>query len=1028
MKLSQYLIATVLMSLTLCTYSQKTATYQNPTNTLFEQGKTLYEAHKYAAAREVLSDFLKQSTEKNSANIVEAEYLHAMSAMHLDNKDATLLLDDFVEKYPDKSRTKHVHYKLGINNFSNGKYGDALQNFEKTDIASLSNEEIAAFYFKKGYSLYRMRRPDEAQVAFAEIKDAPNQYATQATYYYSHIAYEKKNYRTALEGFQSLKNDEKFGNLVSYYIVHIYYHQGESELLLQEALPLLSTINEARKPELSQLIGEAYYRLSDYENATQHLEYYQTNTQKRVSRENQYQLGFTYFQNKDYEKGLEKFQESIQNNKDTLAQNAYYHLGMCYIELEKPQFAGNAFHSAYKIPGNESLREDALYNYVKLSYESPYGPYNKAADAVKKYLNEYPNSKHMDEINSFLVDIFLSSKDYASAVNAFEQIDLKTDRLKRAYQKVSFYYAIELYNQEDYFNAIKYFKESIKYDYDKKIKAQSRFWVADSYYQYKNYDLAFEYFDKFLVTDGAYSLEIFPTAYYNQGYILFSQKDYDGARNAFRKYTIGERFRKQELLADAFIRLGDCYFIDKDYTQAIGYYDKAIELKAPDTDYAIYQKALAYGGQGNFPNKILQLDALLRTQSESAFRDDATYEMALTYLIQNNEREALKRFSEVYTNYPHSVFAKKSFLKSGLLHYNLDNNEEALKMLKNVAEKYPNTPDANEALASIKNIYIDMNQVDAYFDYAKNLNYATITATEQDSATYISAENLYMQGDCEKSSEGFSKYLDIYPDGSFAINAHFYLGQCAHKAKSYDVALTHFEYVAEQGQTQFTETALSKAGKILYTNENYKKALDYFEQLEKIAEYDENRVMAQEGLLRTHYHMENYKKAIRAAEKLLMDYDIPEKTKTEAHLIVGRSAVVLNDMNLAKGEFQTIMNASNKAFAAEANYNLAKIDFLNGEYEQAENRIFEISEKYGNQNDWLAKSFVLLGEVYINTGNLFQAKQTLQSIIDNYDGKELVDEAKQKIYDIIQLEQIQEQQKIEQEKQAEKDEQDVENY
>ena len=1027
MNTMKYLLYCFLMMAAVASSAQQTVNYQD-NKAIFEQGKTLFQAKKYAAAREVLSDYLRKSENDYTEDIVEAEYLRAMAAMRLDNKDAGLLLDNFVAKYPEKSRTKRVYFQLALNQFSNYSYGDAIKNFAKADIGILRNNEIEEYYFKYGYSLYRMRKHEKAQISFNEIKDLGGEYGSQAKYYFSHIAYENENYQTALEGFKDLKSDDTYGNLVSYYIVQIYYHQERPELLLQEALPLLETINEDRRPELSQLIGEAYYSLSDYQKATEYLSYYQEHTKKRVSRENQYQLAFTFFQTGHYEKAIERFQEAIDSKKDTLAQNAYYHLGMCYIETEKPQFAANAFNSAYKIPVNKSLREDALYNYVKLSYENPFNPYNKAIDAVKQYMEEFPESRHMDEINSFLVDIFLSSQDYASAIRAFREIENKTERLRRAYQKIAYYRGVELYNAEEYFEAIKHFKQAVSYDYDNEIKAQALFWIGDSYYQYQDFDLAYDYFDDFLVTNGAYSLEVFPTAYYNQGYIMFSQKNYARARDAFRKYVIGKRFRKEKLLADAYIRLGDCYFIGKDYSQAITYYDDAIGLQAEEEVYARYQKALAMGGQGNLSGKIAELDELLHKQKESAFRDDATYEMALTYVVQNNESEALKRFRDVYNNYPQSIYAKKAYLKAGLLHYNRSENEKALQMLKSVAEKYSETPDAREALASIKNIYIDMNQVEDYFNYAESLGYASASVSEQDSATYVSAENLYMQGDCDNGKVAFRKYLTNYPDGSFALHAHFYLGQCLYKEGDTDNALKHYESVIDQRRSEFTETALAKASGMLYNQGNYRKALDYFKRLEKTAEYADNKVLAYKGLLRAYYQLKDYNMTIRSGEKLLQQDALKTSTVQEAHLLVGRSALKINDISLAEEEFKKIAGAKDKKIAAEANYHLADIEYQNGQFDKAENRIFMISEKYANQSEWMARSFILLADVYVKTGNLFQARQTLQSIIDNYDGEDLVEKAKEKKARITRMEQQAKEEKIKQEQEAEKDEQDVDNY
>ena len=51
--------------------------------------------------------------------------------------------------------------------------------------------------------------------------------------------------------------------------------------------------------------------------------------------------------------------------------------------------------------------------------------------------------------------------------------------------------------------------------------------------------------------------------------------------------------------------------------------------------------------------------------------------------------------------------------------------------------------------------------------------------------------------------------------------------------------------------------------------------------------------------------------------------------------------------------------------------------------------IFELVENYFS--DFIAKSFILLADIYKEKNNLFQSKATLQSIIDNYDGDDLRD-------------------------------------
>ena len=61
--------------------------------------------------------------------------------------------------------------------------------------------------------------------------------------------------------------------------------------------------------------------------------------------------------------------------------------------------------------------------------------------------------------------------------------------------------------------------------------------------------------------------------------------------------------------------------------------------------------------------------------------------------------------------------------------------------------------------------------------------------------------------------------------------------------------------------------------------------------------------------------------------------------------------------------------------------------------------IYEFSDSKTPQNYWLAKSFILLGDIYLSRKDEFQARATYQSVVDGYSPADdgIVDEAKAKI-------------------------------
>ena len=69
---------------------------------------------------------------------------------------------------------------------------------------------------------------------------------------------------------------------------------------------------------------------------------------------------------------------------------------------------------------------------------------------------------------------------------------------------------------------------------------------------------------------------------------------------------------------------------------------------------------------------------------------------------------------------------------------------------------------------------------------------------------------------------------------------------------------------------------------------------------------------------------------------------------------------------------------------AEAAYYVVLTNYKLGRLDETESRVFYISDNFSNFSYYVAMSFGTLSDVYVAKGNVFQAKATLQSIIDNY--------------------------------------------
>ena len=83
---------------------------------------------------------------------------------------------------------------------------------------------------------------------------------------------------------------------------------------------------------------------------------------------------------------------------------------------------------------------------------------------------------------------------------------------------------------------------------------------------------------------------------------------------------------------------------------------------------------------------------------------------------------------------------------------------------------------------------------------------------------------------------------------------------------------------------------------------------------------------------------------------------------------------------------------------SEAAYYVIESTFGSGDMDKTEKEVFAFSEREP-QAYWLAKAFILLGDVYVKKGDNFQARATWQSVADGYSPADdgIVDEAKARI-------------------------------
>lgn len=976
----------------------------------FTQAHELFDMAKYGASQAGMQRVIERIRDPHDATRTEAEFYAAICAVRLFHDDASHRLLGFVDAHPESFRVPAIHLELFRHFFNLKRWPEALAYAGKVDENGLGETDKDEFIFKRGYAQFQDGRTDPALAAFAKVKDGGSAYAASATYYAAHIHYTKKNYEAALAGFEKLKSDEAFGRVVPYYIAQIQFLQGKYDALLEYTKPLLADPDGTKRTgDINRLAGEAHYRTGQFKEALPYIE--KSIARSGVDRNDRYIAGYVFYKNAQYKKALDQFNGVASPNSgggaapatDSLAQLAAYHMADCYLQLNEKNYARNAFKRAYDIGKDPRITEDALFNYAKLAYELSFDPYNEAIIALRDYLKAYPNSPRNDEAQQFLLNVFLKTRNYEAALEALDAIKSKDIRLQEVYQELAYNRGVELYEGHKYQDAALFFEKALKFPVDKSTNAKAHYWQAESYYAQGDYDAALRKYDALRNSSGAYATDLYEEASYSQGYCYFKQKQYDEAATSLRRFVAVAGIPKDQK-ANAMLRIGDCYFVAKDEPTAIKWYDDAMAHGTKDRDYALFQKGYCQGLERQYDAKIATLKKLLDEKAGSQYAADAKFQLGETYINQEKDGEALKYYKQVIDGHPNSPQVRQSMLQSALIHQRQGRTDQAIEAFKAVVAKYPTVEGSREALAGLENIHVEQGRVAEYEAYVRTLNFVDPSTLDLDEKYFRSAEAKYREGDCALAIGALGDYLQKYPKGAYALDATFFSADCLYRGKKDAEALPKFEEVIARDAAQYMEASLYAASDILYRDKRYEGALGHFERLETVAATPANKLAAQVGQMRCLKNLDRTDAAGVAADKVLKNTDANADLKAEAGLVAAIATLARNELDAAFTKFKAVVKDSRNATGAEAKYNMAYIRHLQQKYRDAETEVFDLAKKYPSYDFWKAKGFILLSDVYVQLDDRFQAKTTLQSVIDHSEAPELVEEARRRLAIIEQSE------------------------
>ena len=954
-------------------------------NRLFVEGKELFSLKNYSGCIDKLEAYKQHSTDADL--IQEADYMLVYSAYEQGRPNAVELLKDYLDVYPASRHADEVNFLIGSAHFGQGEYQKAIFWFNESNIDMLSPEQQEVYCFRLAYSLLQIGDMEKARGYFARIEQIGTKYREASTYYVAYIDYATGKYNNALVEFTRLKDLPDYKERSLYYITQIYFIQNKYEKVISEGKELLASYPDSENnSEVYRIMGNAYYHLGNEDQAINMLSKYVSSTDSPL-RGDLYILGVCYYNKGNYSSAVNALGRTVREN-DALSQNAYLYLGQSYLKLKDKNNARMAFEAAATSSFDKQVKEAAMYNYALLIHETAFTGFGESVTIFEDFLNDFPNSKYADKVNDYLVEVYLTTKNYQAALNSIDKIKHPSTKILEAKQDILFQLGTQAFTNMELDKAVDLFSRAISLGaYNLESRNDAYFWRGESYYRQGEYNKAISDYRTYLNNTRQRNTDMYALAHYNLGYSYFKLKEYGEALNRFRQYVNLESNQQTPAYADAYNRIGDCLFHNRQFAMAEENYTRAAQLQPSAGDYSVYQKGFLLGLQKDYKGKISVMDRLIREFPESQYVDDALFEKGRSYVLLDNNQAAAASFEQLMRDFPQSSLARKAGVQLGLIYFNDNQPEKAADAYKSVISNYPGSEEAKVALQDLKSVYIELNDINSFAAYANSLGgNVRFEVSEQDSLTYLAAEKLFMRGDNEGARRSLTNYLQTFPQGAFSSNANFYLASIAFAKKDLEEAKRLFSLVLESGDTKFREESWARKAEIEYLDKDYAAAMESFKHLQAVAENPENKEAAKLGLMRCAELTGQPQEALLAANDLLKEPKLSPEIMSEARYVRAKAYISLKQENKALADLKEISKDTRTIHGAEAKYLLAQLYYDNKDDKNAETVLMNFIENGTPHQYWLARGFILLADIYIRQGDDFQARQYLTSLQNNYKG------------------------------------------
>lgn len=962
-------------------------------DTPYRNGLEMLNQGKYLAASKSFENYLAQGSDP--IKMADAEYFIAFCALQLKNQDGEALIEEFIEAHPNHTKASLAYYELGNLKYNEKNYLLAIKYFEKLYFPKLNSELQYDAKFKLGYSYFTQKKFDKAYELFNFLKREENRYQFPSSYYAGYLNFENGEYDRAFYDFSRAEKNTAYAPVVPSMLVKVYYKQKRYDELITYGLASLNNQNVRDKSEINLFMGEAYFQKNDYGKASNYYDAYLSSKKGNTDRDLLFRIAYVQMVSDLKNEAIESFKK-VALKDDTLGFIASYYLGNLYIQTGNKNYAISAFKISKSNSYDEALEEESLFQYAKLNLDIE--NFDEAINSINEYKSKYPGSERVENIDEILTEAYLNSKNYDKALQYIEKMKYRSARINRAYQQIAFFKGTELFNNGKFYPAVQMFDKSLQHPLVKDFMIKANFWKAEAYSVGLKYTDAVKSYTAVFRADPEKNSAEYLDSRYGIGYAYYNLNDYSKALEHFQYYTQHVNSADNEgKYHDALIRLGDCHYATKQYQSSLMVFDQAIQINSRLAGYCYFRKGVVYGIMDNLDAANKSFDVVLQNYPDSRFMDNTIYQKAKFNFENGSYTYAMDLFSKLIKGYPQSNYVPYALQSRAIAATNVGKNNEAEEDYKMILTNYPTHEIANNALLGLQQVLQKTGNTDDFNTYLTKFKEANPASDKLESIEFEAAKSQYFNQQYDQAIMGLERFLLTYPNSAFSTETIYLVADAYYRIKDNTKALENYYSISQEINFNRYNRVIQRIAELEFASNNFEKSIKYFTQLERIAATNKEQLAAWSGLMKSNFSLGNNSESFEYAKEILEKGQVSLNAKNEALLLIGKAFLAMDNKSQARDYLEQTLESAKDENGAEALYLIAELLHENELYQESTDKLFQLNSNFSIYELWLGKSFLLIADNYLEMGEDFQAKATLQSVIENSPLEEIVDQAQLKL-------------------------------